>query len=187
MNNRYWGILAVLVVLIAVVVGLSYLSKSGNTPPDQTGTTTPPVTIDTSGWLTATSTSAYDFKYPREFDLQFVQPVDWPPVLRVISDKFSCTAAGTETAQAGKTELITLGGKPVCLTREVEGAAGSMYTQYAYAFELPEGTGIFTFTFRQPQCGNYGVPTSTVCQAEEDAFDLNPLIQAMIGTVHVRM
>jgi hypothetical protein len=53
----------------------------------------------------------------------------WPPKLQVVIEPYQCTAGGSEAARAGKTEERKGGNQPYCVTKETEGAAGSIYTQ----------------------------------------------------------
>ncbi|MDP3958403.1 MAG: hypothetical protein Q8Q36_03005 [bacterium] len=62
-------------------------------------------------------------------------------------------------------------------------AAGSMYVQYAYAFEKNGETAIFTFSLRFPQCGNYDEPKRSECEGEREAFDIDGIVERMAATL----
>lgn len=105
-------------------------------------------------------------------ELEYVSAVDWPPQTQIVPGPFSCIEAGEETARAGRTESRTIDGRTYCVTRVSEGAAGSVYTQYAYATEAGNGEVIiYTWSSRAVQCVNYDEPQMSACQAEQDAFD----------------
>ena len=137
-----------------------------------------------NGWeIATTSEEGTSFRYPAEFGTSYITPVDWPPQLQVLDEPFSCTAAGDETARAGKTELRTVEGREYCVTQITEGAAGSIYSQYAYAFSKNDSLMILTFTLRTPQCLNYDDPERTACQDEQETFILDPLIDMIAQSI----
>lgn len=124
------------------------------------------------------------FKYPADFGTTYIQPVDWPPQVAVIDGPLKCTEAGSATSTAGVTKKETINSRVYCVTKEVQGAAGSTYTQYAYASQMSDGrVAILTFTIRAPQCGNYNEPKKTECQTEEDNFSLSSTVDQMFGTL----
>ncbi|MEJ0001852.1 MAG: hypothetical protein WDN09_01550 [bacterium] len=140
--------------------------------------------VDTSTWKTSTS-GGVTFKYPEKLATTYIQTVDWPPKVQAvtgITGSLSCNDAGEQDAPAGKTGTKTINGHTYCVTTEAEGAAGSTYTQYAYAWQEGDKTLYFTFTLRAPQCANYDEPKASECQKEKDTFALDPLIDAVIQT-----
>jgi len=140
------------------------------------------VPIDVFEEETATSSSV-TFQYPDTLGTSYISLTDWPPALQVLEEEFSCTEAGNETERAGQTERRTIGGQEYCVTTVSEGAAGSIYRQYAYAFPLEAGTAIFTFSLRFPQCLNYDEPQQTACLAEEQNLQLDTLVDEMRATL----
>jgi len=135
-----------------------------------------------NGWVEEKG-DGYKFYYPASLSLDFINLVDWPPAVQLLTDKFSCTEAGDEIAVAGKTTLIEMDGVKYCRTQESEGAAGSIYNQYAYAFDFEDKTMVMTFTTRQPQCLNYDSPQSESCMQEENQFNPDQLIDSIVKTV----
>lgn len=123
------------------------------------------------------ATESPDFTYPEELDTTYIHPVDWPPQLRVEEQSYSCLEAGSETERAGRTEERVLDGSRYCVTTIAEGAAGSVYRQYVYAFAENDRTAYLTFSLRFPQCGNYGEPEKSLCEEEQAAFDPDTLIR----------
>src|SRR5690606_3694063 len=98
---------------------------------------------------------------------------------------FACTEAGEETARAGRTELTTVGDRTYCVTRVAEGAAGSVYTMYAYALPAGDDVVILTFSMRAPQCGNYDEPNRSECEREREAFSMDQIIDDVARTLRV--
>jgi hypothetical protein len=123
------------------------------------------------------------FQYPQHFGTAYIHPVDWPPQVQVLQEPYHCTEGGNETARAGRTEARTVNGHQYCVTTVAEGAAGSLYYQYAYATQLvPAKTVIFTFTARAVQCGNYDEPRRTVCEQERESFNIDGIMDQVIQT-----
>lgn len=116
------------------------------------------------------------FKYPQDWGTTYIHPVDWPPQVEIMSAPFACTEGGTEIARAGITAKTLINGTEYCVTKESEGAAGSIYTNYAYAFAKDNKTIIFTFTGRAVQCDNYDDPQKTACKNERASFVLDNLV-----------
>ncbi|MDD5318501.1 MAG: hypothetical protein PHF79_01625 [Candidatus Pacebacteria bacterium] len=122
------------------------------------------------------------FQYPENPVVKYMDAIDWPPKVQILNQPFTCTEAGSETARAGQTLMSTVNGRTYCVTRESEGAAGSIYIQYAYAFPKNDKTVIFTFTVRYVQCGNYSEPQKTECDNLRQAFNLDNVIDQIAQT-----
>ncbi|MHB9139688.1 MAG: TspO/MBR family protein [Victivallaceae bacterium] len=144
-------------------------------------------------WKTTTS-NGITFQYPETLLTTYINTQDWPPQVQVLNEPFTCTEAGEETARAGKTEKRLVDNREYCRTSIVEGAAGSIYTQYAYAFPLystgstqaDRKTAIFTFTTRATQCGNYDEAERKACEGEREAFDLDSVVDRMARSIKFR-
>lgn len=187
MHKKY---LAGVAILIAIVASAWYVfrpveQQSADIPhassTDVGEYATPAPSVDPwEGWETAVDAEdKLIFRYPRDLGTQFIQTVDWPPVLQRVGDVFSCADAGSVTARGGRTEVRTVAGRTYCVTQTDEGAAGSVYSQYAYAFPYGENTAIFTFTLRAPQCGNYDEGPRALCEAEKAAFNPDMLVDTI--------
>jgi hypothetical protein len=125
------------------------------------------------------------FRYPPDLGTEFIHAVDWPPQVRVEEGPFACLEAGTETARAGRTEPVTIGGRTYCVTRVTEGAAGSVYTMYAYAWPAEDAVIIVTFSLRAVQCGNYDEPRRIECERERAAFSIDPVVDGIARSTTV--
>lgn len=151
-----------------------------------TSPTTPPTGATGTGpWIT-TTTNGNTFSYPPTIGTEYVSTVDWPPTLRVQKNMpFVCRVAGELTASAGKTELVTIEGHEYCLTRESEGAAGSVYTQYMYAFPRQNDVVTLTFALRAVQCLNYDEPRRSACTREQATFTANKLADQIAQSIQL--
>ncbi len=171
-----------ILLFIAGVIAITALVRYGAFAPEE------PVSVSgTDGWLTATTSgNGIKFLYPALFDTKYVNTFDWPPMAEIYEKIYSCRGAGSETAEGGKTERRVIGGREYCVTSVTEGAAGSVYTEYAYAFPNGKKTVILTFTTKAPQCGNYPDLEREECEKERNAFDLDALVDRMARTLTVR-
>lgn len=149
---------------------------------------TPPCTQNcapyTTTWEQATDTTTQTiFYYPTELTTQYIHTVDWPPQLQIIEGPFTCTNAGNIINRAGKTENRTINNHTYCVTEVQEGAAGSVYTQYAYLFQKDGQILGMTFTTRQVQCYNYDDPQQTACLQEQNSFSMDPIADEIAQSV----
>jgi len=133
-------------------------------------------------WKTTTS-NGVTFQYPEILLTEYINAVDWPPQVQVLNEAFTCTEAGSETARAGQTIKRMVDDRIYCVTKESEGAAGSIYTNYAYAFPKDRKTIIFTFSLRAVQCANYDDPQKIACENERSAFDLDSTVNRMARSI----
>jgi hypothetical protein len=134
------------------------------------------------GWVVGSS-AGLNFQYPPAFSTKYISPVDWPPLFQILTEDFECTEAGENIERAGRTEEKLINGKTYCVTEVVQGAAGSIYTQYAYAFEVEDEIVVMTFTTRMPQCVNYPELEMGECESERMAFNIDDLAAQIAETV----
>lgn len=173
-------LLAIFAVLL--ISGISYLvwSKFSYKPEPIENTNAP--------WQTFTDDKqGISFRYPENPFTKYMEAIDWPPQIQVLSQPFTCTEAGLETDRAGQTLKRMVDDRTYCVTKVTEGAAGSVYTQYAYAFPKDNKTAIFTFSVRYDQCGNYDELKKTECENLRTAFDLDGVIDRVAQTLQVEI
>lgn len=191
-------IIAILILLI-LLSALAYFmlsAKSTETPPTQTtpaGETagiTKTIAPDSKptdsmkNWKTATDgNTGTSFKYPEHLPTKYISGADWPPTLQILEEPFSCKETGNEIAPGGKTEKRTIDGRPYCITQSSEGAAGSIYTTYTYAFLNHGKTTTFNFILRAIQCGNYDDPKKTECEKERASFNPDEVVALMASSM----
>ncbi len=179
MNNN--KPLIIIIVLAVVAIGAYLYFGNKNTETVQN----PPVTTHPN-WQTFTDPiKGVTFMYPPDLGTKYIHTMDWPPQVNILNESFSCTEAGNEIDRAGKTEKVIYGKGVYCVTKLVEGAAGSIYTQYAYAKAMGDKTIILTFTLRAVQCANYDNPQKLECDAEREAFDITKTIDDVFSTLRL--
>lgn len=134
------------------------------------------------GWIVGTS-AGKNFQYPPQPSTSYVSFPDWPPQIQAIRGSLECEEAGLPGERAGRTEKRDIGGREYCVTEVVQGAAGSIYTQYAYAFEEDDEILILTFTTQKPQCLNYPEPQMSECAAEQNEFKIDEIAAQIAETI----
>ena len=210
-NNQPKSIKILFVVFaILLVVGIFMFLRSPVTTPQITTPTTPtpetntPTEATSTPWETITSNTGITYQYPKTLPTTYIHPVDWPPQVQVLNQPYSCTEGGSEIARAGVTTQRTINDRTYCVTKESEGAAGSIYTNYAYAFPLystsstqadppsPNGSewasrriAIFTFSIRSVQCANYDNPKMSGCENERAIFNIDEIIDRIARSMRV--
>lgn len=127
--------------------------------------------------------SGITFTYPEIIGTQYISTIDWPPQVRVLEEEISCVEAGGEFDRAGITERTEVDGNEYCVTTVSEGAAGSVYRQYAYGYEFNDQTLMFIFSMQFPQCENYDEEQMRECENEQNNFDLDRLMDMVIQSV----
>lgn len=163
-NVYVWVFIVIVLALFAWML-VKYMQDTDGQIED----TTPPVSEDVP-------------TYPTDFGLRYVTPVDWPPVTTTLAEgTYTCTSAGGETERAGKTEEVLIHGKTYCKTTLSEGAAGSVYFQYAYIFEENDTLQSVTFSARMPQCANYDELERAFCVEEQETFNPDLFVALMAG------
>lgn len=175
-----------IVILVVVVIGLGYFFMPKNTQVvctqevkvcadgSSVGRSGPKCEFAACpqvGWKTITdSKTGISYQYPENLTTKYISIVDWPPMIQELDQPFTCTEGGSEIARAGQTTQQTINGTTYCVTKESEGAAGSIYVNYAYAFARNNKTDILTFSLRFVQCANYEEPNKTACDTERASF-----------------
>lgn len=140
-----------------------------------------------AGWKTFSDPgTGITFQYPPDFSTRYTTPVDWPPKVNNLNEPFTCTEAGMENERAGRTIKRIIENRTYCITMESEGAAGSVYTNYAYATQINNKVVILTFSAKAVSCANYDDPQKTECENERTTADMDQLIDQIFGTLQIK-
>lgn len=111
----------------------------------------------------------------------FVTAQDWPPVVSVTAELYSCETDGSEDATTIETVERTINNKKYCITTKSEGAAGSIYKTFTYITPQSDMAGSESiktvFTLRFPQCENYDEPEKTECKNEQENFNPHTIVE----------
>ncbi|MFA5155159.1 MAG: hypothetical protein WC453_01890 [Patescibacteria group bacterium] len=139
-----------------------------------------------AGWQIAEEgREGLTFRYPSPFPAQYITPQEWPPQITVASSPVAldCPLTPPASSQPDRTMGKTINDRVYCISASSEGAAGSVYTDYVYK-SLSDGLlTTVSFTLRYPQCLNYDDPKQGECAKERSTFDLDALIDQIVGTV----
>lgn len=175
-NNHVFVWIIGLIVLVGII--LIFINRDSYLDRD------PIVPVEEEWTEGNDSTGTVSFSYPNDFDTEYITPVDWPPVLTLSNEVFGCTETSASTGNMSFTEERSVSGREMCVTETMEGAAGSVYTDYSYTFrQNASTTGTFTFSTRMSQCANYGEAERMECDKEREEFSLDELISDIIGTI----
>lgn len=176
----------ILIVILAVVLIYFTKYKDKNINNGNNVATDTNIIINNeieSSWI-ATSSNSYSFKYPENLGTKYINTVNWPPVLNIENKVFTCNERGnSKVLPAGITRTQMINGHNYCVTIEEEGAVGSIYTNYTYAFSYNNQTMTMTFTTRRPQCMNYDDPEQTECKNEQNNFDITNISDIIASNI----
>ncbi len=138
--------------------------------------------------LSEVSPQGTQFMYPNPLPTRYVKAQDWPPLVEMSADEFSCTE-GNLVASDGSPKHFArhvLGEHTYCVATSVEGAAGSTYTNYEYF--TPQGDFLVRviFTLQTPQCLNYDEPERGLCQEEQASFNVDALVDRIASSIRMQ-
>lgn len=122
----------------------------------------------------------YAFSSAEPFPGEYVSAAAWPPKLDVVDAPFACDGTSGRPGNAAKPRKI--GNRTYCVSETPEGAAGSAYVDYAYAFELDGKTAVLSFALRYVQCANYDEQRMRACAAEQASFDVDGFADGMASS-----
>jgi len=110
----------------------------------------------------------------------------YPPKFKITEGQIDCTITSTESALLHRTEKRKIDGQIYCIESSSEGAAGTIYAQYAY-FTIKNGCLIMvSCVIRYPQCMNYDEPHRAECENERETFDLDKIIGHIVKNIIVK-
>ena len=143
-----------------------------------------PIPVD---WISSHNDQGITFRHPSKMPTKYISSQTWPPKISVSTTTpdavLDCpTAASTDSRQdwAAKRTIIT---RTYCIKATSEGAAGSVYTDYTYTTLNASRLVTVSFTLRSPQCLNYDNPKQAECAQERTKFDLDSLVDQIVGTI----
>ncbi len=128
--------------------------------------------------------SGLSFQYPENLGTKYISTTDWPPVLMLVNENFTCVETAGGAGMVTSRE-ITVNGKVYCQHSISEGAAGSIYTGYIYSFPYGDQTAALTFSIRATQCANYDEAERVACERERETFNLDSVVDLMAGSIKV--
>ena len=124
------------------------------------------------GWIVSAG-DGLAFSYPEAISASYIGMIIWPPQGYLLgAGPISCVEAKTAIGQTSKRVIE---GNTYCVTENTEGAAGTISTQYAYAFEKGGQVAALIFSLRYRQCANFPEPKKAECETERKTFSVDKL------------
>ncbi|MFH1046702.1 MAG: hypothetical protein V1738_00200 [Patescibacteria group bacterium] len=124
------------------------------------------------------------FEYPEELTTQYISTQDWPPIVTVRDDSYSCLETSPEDSSLH--EIISqrsVDDRLYCINVQHEGAAGSVYSSYVYTTLVDDKLVEVSFTLRYSNCANYDDEQNQACAAERTTFDLDSIIDRLVRSI----
>jgi len=143
-------------------------------------------TTETSNdlWRTITNEDGVTYKYPKELLAKYISVVDWPPVVKVETETFSCKTTPQEVSSMSDiTSKRMVDNRIYCVNVKHEGAAGSVYSSYTYTTTKNDNLVKVSFTLQYPNCNNYDEEQSKVCSSEREAFDIDSTVDRIVQSI----
>lgn len=95
---------------------------------------------------------------------------------RVENGEINCDTTDQVSSLPLRISKTNINGQKYCIGAFSEGAAGSVYTEYAYATVIENNLYLVTFVARYPNCSNYPDKERMECEAERESFNLDSRI-----------
>lgn len=110
----------------------------------------------------------------------------YPPKFKIIEGQIDCKITSFESGLLSRTVKRRIDGRIYCIESSSEGAAGTIYTQYAYSTIKSGSLIMMSCVIRSPQCINYSEPYRTECANERERFDLDKIIGHIVKNLSVK-
>jgi len=110
---------------------------------------------------------------------------NYPPKFKITEGQIDCTITSSEGGLLTSTAKRRIDGRIYYIESTSEGAAGTIYRQYAYS--TIKGGSLITVScvIRYPQCINYCEPQRTECANERETFDLDKIVGYIVKNLSV--
>ena len=143
--------------------------------------------VEASGFNNSNLPSSFAAKYSsfQNYSLSIHAGESYvPSEFRIVDGEIDCEET-TPTDSSLNLRLIKkdINGKKYCIGASSEGAAGSVYTEYAYATVINNNVYLTLFLARDVDCNNYPEEEKIECQAERESFNLDNLVDAEVEKI----
>jgi hypothetical protein len=128
----------------------------------------------------------FEFQYPEILTAKYISVVEWPPTVTITEGEFSCAETPAESSFPARVARRMVDDRVYCVAAMSEGAAGSTYTTYTYTTVRGGKLISLNFVLRYPQCLNYDDPRQSECAAEREVFDLDGVVDRIVGTIELK-
>jgi hypothetical protein len=124
------------------------------------------------------------FKYPEKLTTQYIFTQEWPPIIKVSSETYSCQETPQEVNSLAKiTTQRIVDNRIYCVDVQNEGAAGSVYSSYIYTTLKNDKLIKASFVLIYPNCANYDNEQNQACASEREAFDIDGVVDRIVQSV----
>jgi len=110
----------------------------------------------------------------------------YPSKFKITEGQIDCKITSSESDLLSRTVKRRIDGRIYCIESASEGAAGTIYTQYAYSAIKSGSLIMLSCVIRYPQCINYSEPYRTECANERETFDLDKIIGYIVKNLSVK-
>jgi len=110
----------------------------------------------------------------------------YPPKFKITKGQIDCKETSSESGLLSRTVKRKIDGRIYCIESASEGAAGTIYTQYAYSTIKCGSLITVSCVIRYPQCMNYSEPQRTECANERETFDLDKIISYIVKNLSIK-
>jgi hypothetical protein len=121
----------------------------------------------------------------QDYNLNIVKVDEYPEELWVENGEIECNETFPGSSLAIRINKREINGKKYCVMASSEGAAGSVYTQYAYFSVIGDNIYIIKFTARYNSCLNYPEEEIIKCTTERENYNLDILIDREIEKIKI--
>lgn len=94
----------------------------------------------------------------------------------VENGEIECDETPLESSFPLRISKKEINGQKYCISASSEGAAGSVYTEYAYTTVIANNVYLVQFIARYPHCSNYPDKEREECEVERENFNLDNLV-----------
>ena len=135
-------------------------------------------------WTATTNNQGITFQYPKELLAKYVSVVEWPPIIKIESGTYSCKTTPQEVSSMSDiTSERLVDDRIYCVNVKHEGAAGSVYSSYAYTTTKNGKLIKVDFILHYPNCNNYDEEQNRACVSERETFDIDSTVDRIVQTV----
>ncbi|MDD4358509.1 MAG: hypothetical protein PHY30_01690 [Candidatus Pacebacteria bacterium] len=125
------------------------------------------------------------FNYPENLNANYVFTQSWPPKISVSEEgnQMICPETSPESSLPQRVMKKTINGNDYCVSALSEGAAGTIYTEYAYSRIINNRVVSLDFVLKYPQCGNYPQELRMECKTEREIFNLDNIVDKIFSSI----
>lgn len=103
----------------------------------------------------------------------------------VENGEIECEETSLESSLPLRISKKEINGRRYCIGTFSEGAAGSVYTEYAYTTVIASRVYLVKFVARYPNCSNYPDEQNMACSRERETFNLDNLVDEEVEVMKI--